>query len=63
MAAAAIAGLKPARSIRAMSVGPMAAHKPAREPIAKEATPVTSMQHGRSRIPSLLSGLVRRLTK
>ena len=61
--AAAMAGRKPARIIRPTSVGPMAAHRPAREPMATEAMPVTIMQHGRSRMPSLLSGFVSRETR
>lgn len=58
-----MAGRKPARIMRATSVGPMAAHKPASDPIAKEAMPVTIMQQGRRKIPSLFKGFVRRLTR
>ena len=61
--AAAIAGRKPARIIKATIVGPIAAYIPEREEIAKEVMPVTIMQHGRSKRPSLFRGFVKRETK
>ena len=41
----------------------MAAHNPASDPIAKDAIPVTIMQQGSKKIPSLFKGFVRRLTR
>ena len=61
--AAAMAGRKPARIMRAQIVGPIAAHMPARDEIAIETTPVTIMQQGRRRMPSLLRGFVRSETR
>ena len=61
--AAAIAGRKPARIINATMVGPIAAHIPEREEIAREVIPVTIMQQGKSKMPNLFKGFVKRETK
>lgn len=63
IAAAAMAGWKPARIRIGIIEGPTAAQSPAVEGIATEQRPVTIMQAGSSRKPSLRSGRVRSATR
>ena len=63
IAAAAIAGLKPARIKIGIKDGPTAAQRPAVEGIATAQKLVTTLQAGRRNTPSLRSGLVSRATK
>ena len=58
-----MAGRKPARTIRVTIVGPTAAHRPAKEEMATEMKPVTSMQQGSSRTPSVRRGFVNSDTR
>lgn len=62
-AAAAIAGLKPARIISGISVGPTAAQQPAVDGIAMETKPVTAQQAGRRKMPNRFNGFVNKETK
>ena len=62
-AAAAMAGRKPARTIRVTIVGPTAAQRPAKDEMATEMKPVTIMQQGRSRTPSVRRGFVKSDTR
>ena len=63
MAAPAMAGLKPARTMSGIIVGPRAAAQPAADGMAMATQEAMSMQKGRRKMPRRPSGFTIRPTK
>jgi len=63
MAAPAMAGLKPARTINGIMVGPRAAAHPAADGMAMATQDAINMQNGKRKKPNRLKGLTNKATK